>query len=89
MWTGDLSKKDHKVINIGYNGLKLPPIFEGKQTENICNQPIQKKLNNNYFIPELKKMTKHFILNWKIIIYYKPIGASPRWHFLGGRKGVF
>jgi hypothetical protein len=54
MWTGDLSKEDRKVINsrvIGYNGLQLPPIFEGKQIENFCNQPIQKKLNNNYFIP--------------------------------------
>ena len=40
-----LSKEDRKVINsrvIGYNGLQLPPIFEGKHTENICNQPIQK-----------------------------------------------
>ena len=38
MWTGDLSKKDHKVINsgvIGYNGLKLTPVFEGKRSENI------------------------------------------------------
>ena len=73
MWTGDLSKEDRKVINsrvIGYNGLQLPPIFEGKQTENFCNQPIlQKKLNNNYFIPELNNMTKHFIPNWKIMIY--------------------
>jgi hypothetical protein len=45
MWTGDLSKEDCKVINsrvIGYNGLQLPPIFEGKQTENFSNQPIQK-----------------------------------------------
>ena len=45
LWTGDLSKEDRKVINsrvIGYNGLQLPPIFEGKQTENFCNQPIQK-----------------------------------------------
>jgi hypothetical protein len=45
LWTGDLSKEDRKVINsrvIGYSGLQLPPIFEGKQTENFCNQPIQK-----------------------------------------------
>jgi hypothetical protein len=72
MWTGDLSKEDRKVINsrvIGYNGLQLPPIFEGKQTKNFCNQSIQKKLNNNYFIPELNNMTKHFIPNWKIMIY--------------------
>ncbi len=72
MWTGDLSKEDRKVINsrvIGYNGLKLPPVFKGKQFENILYQPIQKKLNKNYFIPELKKITKHFIPNWKIMIY--------------------
>jgi hypothetical protein len=25
----------------------------------------------------------------KFILSYKPIGAAPRWHFLGGRKGVF
>jgi hypothetical protein len=70
--TGDLSKEDRKVINsrvIGYNDLQLPPIFEGKQTENFCNQPIQKKLNNDYFIPELNNMTTHFIPNWKIMIY--------------------
>ncbi len=38
MWTGDLPKEDHKVINsrvIGYNGLKLPLVFEGEQSENI------------------------------------------------------
>ena len=37
MWTGDLSKEDRKVINsrvIGYNGLKLPPVNEGKRSEN-------------------------------------------------------
>jgi hypothetical protein len=45
------------------------PVFEGKQTKNFCNQPIQKQLNNNYFIPELNNMTKHFIPNWKIMIY--------------------
>jgi hypothetical protein len=28
-----------------------------------------KKLNNNYFIPELNNMPKHFIPNWKIMIY--------------------
>jgi hypothetical protein len=71
MWTGDLSKEDRKVINsrvIGYNGLKLPPIFEGKQTIFFVINPY-KKLNNNYFNPELNNMTKHFILNWKIMIY--------------------
>jgi hypothetical protein len=28
------------------------------------------KLNKKYFIPELTKNTKHFIPNWKIMIYY-------------------
>jgi hypothetical protein len=59
MWTGDLSKEDRKVINsrvIGYNGLQLPPVFKGKRFENILYQRIPKKLNNNYFIPELKKL---------------------------------
>ncbi len=73
MWTGDLSKEYCKVINsrvIGYNGLKLPPVFEGKQSENICNQRIHKKTQQKeFFIPELKKITKHFIPNWKIMIY--------------------
>jgi hypothetical protein len=72
MWTGDLSKEDCQVINsrvIGYNGLQLPPVFKGKRFENILYQCIQKNLNNNYFIPELKKMTKHIIPNWKIMIY--------------------
>ncbi len=31
--------------------------------------PYKNKLNNNYYIPELKKITKHFIPNWKIMIY--------------------
>jgi len=61
------------VINsrvIGYNGLQLPPIFEGKQTEYFCNQPIQKKTQQQlYFNPELNIMTKHFIPNWKVMIY--------------------
>ena len=72
MWTGDLSKEDCKVINsrvIGYNGLQLPPVFKGKRFENILYQRIKKKLNNNYFIPEWKKITKHIIPNWKIMIY--------------------
>ena len=59
MWTGDLSKEDRNVINsrvIGYNGLQLPPVFKGKRFENILYQRIPKKLNNNYFIPELKKL---------------------------------
>jgi hypothetical protein len=33
MWSGDLSKEDCMKINnraIGYNGLKLPPVFEEK-----------------------------------------------------------
>jgi len=63
MWTGDLSKEDRKVINsrvIGYNGLKLPPVFKGKRFENILYRPVQKKLNKNYFIPELKKKYKTF-----------------------------
>jgi hypothetical protein len=54
MWSGDLSKEDHKVINsrvIGYNGLKLPPIFEGKQTKNFCNQPIHKNSKTNISFP--------------------------------------
>jgi hypothetical protein len=41
MWSGDLSKEDCKKINnrvIGYNGLKLPPVFEDKQPENNINQ---------------------------------------------------
>ncbi len=45
MWTGDLSKEDRKVINsrvIGYNDLKLPPVFKGKQFENILYRPIKK-----------------------------------------------
>ena len=56
MWTGDLSKEDRKVINsrvIGYNGLKLPPVFEGKQSENIFNQRIHKKKLNKKIISEL------------------------------------
>jgi hypothetical protein len=71
MWTGDLSKEDRKVINsrvIGYNGLQLPPVFKGKRFESIFYQRIQKNFNNNYFIPELKKMTKHIIPKWKIMI---------------------
>ena len=51
MWTGDLSKEDRKVINsrvIGYNGLKLPPIFEGKQIKTFVINPFKKKLNNNF-----------------------------------------
>ncbi len=46
MWSGDLSKEDHKKINnrvIGYNGLRLPPVFEGKQSENNINQHTPKK----------------------------------------------
>jgi hypothetical protein len=34
MWNGDLTNEDQKQINtrvIGYQGLKLPTIFEGKQ----------------------------------------------------------
>jgi hypothetical protein len=72
MWTGDLSKEDRKVINsrvIGYNGLKLPPVFEGKQSENICNQRIHKKLNKRNFYSRIEKNTKIFIPNWKIMIY--------------------
>jgi hypothetical protein len=60
MWTGDLSKEDRKVINsrvIGYNGLKLPPVFKGKQFENILYRPVQKKTQQkNYktFYSELE-----------------------------------
>jgi hypothetical protein len=46
MWNGDLSKEDCKKINnrvIGYNGLRLPPVFEGKQSENNINQHTPKK----------------------------------------------
>ena len=63
MWTGDLSKEDCKVINsrvIGYNGLQLPPIFEGKQTENFCNQPIQKKTQQQLFHSRIEKHDKTF-----------------------------
>ncbi len=38
MWSGDLSNEDCKRINnrvIGYMGLKLPPVFEGKQSQTI------------------------------------------------------
>ncbi len=52
MWTGDLSKEDCQVINsrvIGYNGLKLPLVFKGKQSENIFNQRMHKKLNIFFF----------------------------------------
>ncbi len=41
MLSGDLSKEDCKEINnrvIGYTGLKLPAVFEGKQSENNSNQ---------------------------------------------------
>jgi len=54
MWSGDLSKEDCKVINsrvIGYNGLKRPSIFDGKQIENFCNQPIQKNSTTIISIP--------------------------------------
>jgi hypothetical protein len=46
MWSGDLSKEDCKKINnrvIGCNGLRLPPVFEGKQFENNINQHTPKK----------------------------------------------
>ncbi len=72
MWTGDLSKEDRQVINsrvIGYNGLKLPLVFEGKQSENILINAYTKNSTKEIFIPELIKMTKHFIPNWKIMIY--------------------
>ena len=72
MWTGDLSKEDRKVINsrvIGYNGLQLPPIFEGKQTKNFCNQPIPKKTQQQLFHSRIEQHDKLFIPNWKIMIY--------------------
>jgi len=72
MWTGDLSKEDRKVINsrvIGYNGLQLPPIFEGKQTENFCNEPIRKKTQQQLFHSRIEQHDKLFIPNWKIMIY--------------------
>jgi hypothetical protein len=72
MWTGDLSKEDRKVINsrvIGYNGLQLPPIFEGKQTENSCNEPIRKKTQQQLFYSRIEQHDKLFIPNWKIMIY--------------------
>ncbi len=40
MWTGDLSNEDCKRINnrvIGYKGLKLPPVLEGKQPQTIIS----------------------------------------------------
>ncbi len=30
-----------------------------------------------------------FVADWKQLGEYKPIGAAPRWHFFGGRKGAF
>jgi hypothetical protein len=63
MWTGDLSKEDCQVINsrvIGYNGLKLPLVFEGKQSENIFNQRIHKKLNKRNFYSRIEKNDKTF-----------------------------
>jgi hypothetical protein len=53
MWSGDLSKEDRKKIDnrvIGYNGLKLPLVFEGKQSENNINQLTQKKLNKKIIL---------------------------------------
>ena len=72
MWTGDLSKEDRKVINsrvIGYNGLQLPPVFKGKQFENILYQCIPKTTQQQLFHSQIEKMTKHIIPNWKIMIY--------------------
>ena len=63
IWTGDLSKEDCKVINsrvIGYNGLKLSPVFEGKQSENIFNQCIHKRLNKRNFYSGIEKNDKTF-----------------------------
>jgi hypothetical protein len=63
MWTGDLSKEDCQVINsrvIGYNGLKLPLVFEGKQSENIFNQRIHKKHNKRNFYCGIEKNDETF-----------------------------
>jgi hypothetical protein len=52
MWSGDLSKEDRKEINkrvIGYNGLKLPAVFEGKQSENNFNQRTHTKTQQKIF----------------------------------------
>ncbi len=48
MWSGDSSKEDRKKINnrvIGYNGLRLPPVFKGKQSENNINQHTPNKIH--------------------------------------------
>jgi hypothetical protein len=80
MWSGDLSKEDRKKINnrvIGYNGLRLPSVFEGKQSENNINKHTPKKLIEKKFYSGIEKNDKtRFIPNWKIMICYSYHAAS-------------
>jgi hypothetical protein len=57
MWNGDLTNEDQKQINtrvIGYQGLKLPTTFEGKQSH--MNQ-LETYLNFKSFYLELEYFT--------------------------------
>jgi hypothetical protein len=63
MWSGDLSREDHKKINnrvIGYNGIKLPPVFAGKQSENNINQRTHKKTQQKRNYSGIEKNYKTF-----------------------------
>jgi hypothetical protein len=65
MWSGDLSKEDCKEINnrvIGYNCLKLPAVFEGKQSKNNFNQRTHTKTQQKIFYSGIKKNDKSILL---------------------------